>query len=275
MTAPQLARGLPLVAAFFALMVLAVFTAPFVGSTPIRIGAVFDRTLPFADNVDAQIFFVARLPRALAAALVGATLAAAGVVFQGLLRNPLATPYTLGVSAGASLDEVTEAVHEELRANGLEFDPDHIRVAPVDAATPGDGTVRGRFLLFDGLEVTHPFLDRRVFELALSLPHRTRLRHGHVKNKPLLRRAMQDLLPVEVVSRRDAADFSCYLRDVYLRYHHNEIKQLVRDSRLEQLGILDGSALRSAIDAGLPDATSVKYFGLILSVELWLRQSWS
>jgi iron complex transport system permease protein len=38
-----------------------------------------------------------------AAALVGGTLAAAGVVFQGLLRNPLATPYTLGVSAGASL----------------------------------------------------------------------------------------------------------------------------------------------------------------------------
>ena len=59
--------------------------------------------MPFADNVDAQIFFVARLPRALAAALVGGTLAAAGVVFQGLLRNPLATPYTLGVSAGASL----------------------------------------------------------------------------------------------------------------------------------------------------------------------------
>ena len=59
--------------------------------------------MPFADNVDAQIFFIARLPRALAAALVGGTLAAAGVVFQGLLRNPLATPYTLGVSAGASL----------------------------------------------------------------------------------------------------------------------------------------------------------------------------
>ena len=59
--------------------------------------------MPFADNVDAQIFFIARLPRALAAALVGGTLAAAGVVFQGLLRNPLATPYTLGVSSGAAL----------------------------------------------------------------------------------------------------------------------------------------------------------------------------
>jgi iron complex transport system permease protein len=59
--------------------------------------------VPFADNVDAQIFFLARLPRALAAALVGCALSAAGVVFQGLLRNPLATPYTLGVSAGAAL----------------------------------------------------------------------------------------------------------------------------------------------------------------------------
>jgi iron complex transport system permease protein len=84
-------------------MVVAVIAAPFIGSTSISFGRVFGSSLPFAENVDAQIFFIARLPRALAAALVGGTLAAAGVVFQGLLRNPLATPYTLGVSAGASL----------------------------------------------------------------------------------------------------------------------------------------------------------------------------
>jgi len=84
-------------------MLGAVIAAPFIGSTPIRFGEVFGGHTPFADNVDAQIFFLARLPRALAASLVGGTLAAAGVVFQGLLRNPLATPYTLGVSAGASL----------------------------------------------------------------------------------------------------------------------------------------------------------------------------
>ncbi len=82
--------------------VLAVLAAPFVGPTPLRLGRVFSLSLPFIENVDAQIFFLARLPRALAAGLVGGTLAAAGVVFQGLLRNPLATPYTLGVSAGAS-----------------------------------------------------------------------------------------------------------------------------------------------------------------------------
>jgi iron complex transport system permease protein len=84
-------------------MVAMTIAAPFIGSTDLHLGRVFDRSLPFGDNVDAQIFFLARLPRALAATLVGGTLAVAGVVFQGLLRNPLATPYTLGVSAGAAL----------------------------------------------------------------------------------------------------------------------------------------------------------------------------
>ena len=98
-----LRRGLPILGLGFAAMLGAIIAAPFIGSTPIRIGDVFNTRTPFSENVDAQIFFLARLPRALAAALVGGTLAAAGVVFQGLLRNPLATPYTLGVSAGASL----------------------------------------------------------------------------------------------------------------------------------------------------------------------------
>ena len=93
-------------AAFGTLTLLAILLAPLVGSTPIRLARVFDRSIPFADNVDAQIFFVARLPRVLAAALVGAALALAGVVFQALLRNPLASPDTLGVSAGAALGAV-------------------------------------------------------------------------------------------------------------------------------------------------------------------------
>ena len=94
------------VAGFGSLALAACLAAPLIGSTPIRLAAVFDRSIPFADNVDAQIFFVARLPRVLAAALVGSGLALAGVVFQALLRNPLASPDTLGVSAGAALGAV-------------------------------------------------------------------------------------------------------------------------------------------------------------------------
>jgi iron complex transport system permease protein len=52
---------------------------------------------------DEAIFFAIRLPRVAGAAVVGASLAAAGVLFQGLLRNPLADPYALGVSGGAAL----------------------------------------------------------------------------------------------------------------------------------------------------------------------------
>jgi len=47
-----------------------------------------------------------RLPRVILAGLVGASLAIAGASFQGLLRNPLADPYTLGVSSGASVGAV-------------------------------------------------------------------------------------------------------------------------------------------------------------------------
>src|SRR4051812_35880208 len=88
---------------FAALAGASVLGGPLVGSTHISLRRAFDTAIPLADNVDAQIFFVARLPRTLAGALVGSMLASSGVVFQGLLRNPLASPFTLGVSAGAAL----------------------------------------------------------------------------------------------------------------------------------------------------------------------------
>lgn len=100
---PVRTRLLWTLAGFGALTVAACLLAPLAGSTDISLVRVFDRAMAYDDNIDAQIFFVARLPRVLAAALVGSALALAGVVFQALLRNPLASPDTLGVSAGASL----------------------------------------------------------------------------------------------------------------------------------------------------------------------------
>ncbi|WP_254052730.1 iron ABC transporter permease [Bacillus sp. V59.32b] len=65
--------------------------------------------LPVAGQIDpmyANIVMNIRLPRVILAGLVGASLAVAGAAFQGLLRNPLADPYTLGVSSGASVGAV-------------------------------------------------------------------------------------------------------------------------------------------------------------------------
>jgi len=55
------------------------------------------------DPIEARILTEIRLPRVSLGFLAGATLATAGMAFQALFRNALATPYTLGVSAGASL----------------------------------------------------------------------------------------------------------------------------------------------------------------------------
>ncbi len=55
---------------------------------------------------DETIIFHIRLPRVIGGAAVGAALATAGVLFQGLLRNPLADPYIIGTSAGAALGAV-------------------------------------------------------------------------------------------------------------------------------------------------------------------------
>jgi iron complex transport system permease protein len=57
-------------------------------------------------EVERTILFEVRLPRVLIAALLGGALTVAGVVFQALLRNPLADPYVLGVSGGASIGGV-------------------------------------------------------------------------------------------------------------------------------------------------------------------------
>ncbi len=70
---------------------------PFFGITQFSLAAL-------AQNSDMRhIFLVIRVPRTLAALVAGGGLGIAGMVYQALFRNPLADPYTLGVSGGASL----------------------------------------------------------------------------------------------------------------------------------------------------------------------------
>lgn len=62
-----------------------------------------DAPAQVADDPDETIIMTVRLSRVVLAILVGAALALAGAGFQGVLRNPLADPYTLGVATGASV----------------------------------------------------------------------------------------------------------------------------------------------------------------------------
>jgi len=89
-----------LLALFFLGSIGVLVCAPFVGAGSMPLSAVFH---PDPDNAASMIFWEIRLPRACLAWVAGAGLAAAGMVFQAMFRNPLATPFTLGVSSGASL----------------------------------------------------------------------------------------------------------------------------------------------------------------------------
>lgn len=84
------------------------FLAPLIGVGADRDGRSLEllRLSAFtSDGQDHQILWV-RIPRVLASMLVGGALAAAGCALQALLRNPLAEPYTLGISSGSSLAAV-------------------------------------------------------------------------------------------------------------------------------------------------------------------------
>lgn len=82
---------------------LAIFAACLLGSTSLPIGNVLAAFIGDGNPEDRLVVWSIRLPRALAAFMVGAALGLSGAALQGLLRNPLAEPGVLGVSASASL----------------------------------------------------------------------------------------------------------------------------------------------------------------------------
>jgi len=64
---------------------------------------LFWQSLPLESTPASVILFKIRFPRLILGIVVGASLSTAGVIFQGMFRNPLVEPYTLGVSGGAAV----------------------------------------------------------------------------------------------------------------------------------------------------------------------------
>ncbi|MEK4523257.1 iron ABC transporter permease [Psychrobacillus sp. FSL W7-1457] len=86
-----------------ATLIVAIWLGVSVGSVKVPISTLWDTG---TDAIATNIVWKIRMPRVILAGLVGASLAIAGAAFQSLLKNPLADPYTLGVSSGASVGAV-------------------------------------------------------------------------------------------------------------------------------------------------------------------------
>ena len=79
--------------------VLVILLGPFVGSSSVD----FDQAFNDPNSTHHFILWKLRVPRVLLAYLAGVGLSVCGMVFQAIFRNPIATPFTLGVASGASL----------------------------------------------------------------------------------------------------------------------------------------------------------------------------
>ncbi|MEZ5658728.1 MAG: iron ABC transporter permease [Burkholderiaceae bacterium] len=102
MNMPRLRRILVAAVAMLVLTLLTLLFGLSVGSETLTPGQAL-RALFTDQGIHSVIVTELRLPRLLAAAACGAALAIAGALLQGLLRNPLADPYVLGISGGASV----------------------------------------------------------------------------------------------------------------------------------------------------------------------------
>lgn len=103
MVDPRLFKRLLTLAIMLCLCVLAVMYGLMTGSVTIPINEVWTALTQASDTTERQIIWDLRLPRILTALLVGACLAISGALLQGVMRNPLADPGIIGVSAGAGL----------------------------------------------------------------------------------------------------------------------------------------------------------------------------
>jgi iron complex transport system permease protein len=145
-----------LVATVIVSISLGTVTLPVSGVWAVVLGHLTGEPPP--PGVDDRIVWNLRTPRVLLAAVVGAGLSTAGVALQALVRNPLADPYMMGVSSGASLGAVTvlafgSAAVAGLSVTGAAFAGAFAALAVVIVAAHRGGSLVDSRLLLAGVAV--------------------------------------------------------------------------------------------------------------------------
>lgn len=123
-----------------------------------------------------------------------------------------------------------------------------------------------------GVEVRHPFLDRRLVEFILSIPPQQLFRAG--LSKPLLRQAMAGILPEAVRTRRDKTQLGAFLNLSVGREVRAWIESLLAAPLAAELGIFDAGPLRAAWrrsqEGELGELEGLLWYSI--SLEIWLRE---
>jgi asparagine synthase (glutamine-hydrolysing) len=123
-----------------------------------------------------------------------------------------------------------------------------------------------------GIELRHPFYDRRVVEFLLAIPWEQRW-HGGL-HKRILRAGLAGILPELIRKRKDKAPFACIMEGEFRARQADKAERLLQTSVLGELGIIRGSRLRrlfKSYRSGDNRALSNFNFLMVFWLELWCR----
>ena len=122
-----------------------------------------------------------------------------------------------------------------------------------------------------GLELWHPFLDRRLVETLLSFPPIQRMAYDRAIAKPVLRRAMAARLPAIIAARTDFTEFSAFVAQAIFDPTPERVRALLSDGLLISSGIVRRDAIGALLS--LPSCRAdLRAVTELVAAELWLRR---
>ncbi len=205
-----------------------------------------------------DIIWRLRMPRVLVAALLGATLSLGGVVFQALLRNPLAEPYILGISGGSAIGAIVGIMLGLARFPGvwlLAFSGSLTTLAVLFAMSAGRSFMRSETLLLSGVMVNA--FCAAVIMFLVSMAQDTRLQN-------IIFWLMGDLSAVTLgnVGALSATVLPCFVL-IFSRAHSLNLMSMGNDmARSMGVNVKATSALLLIVTSLMVSAT-VSYCGLV------------
>jgi asparagine synthase (glutamine-hydrolysing) len=122
------------------------------------------------------------------------------------------------------------------------------------------------------LETRYPYLDQALVEFLLSVPLTQLARPG--ESRSLMRRALKDLLPPEILARRTKASAGRCIA-LTVRKHRDRLRQVLRSAVSARLGYTEAAALEAAVLATRNGQMPVQVVQLFKAValEFWLREA--
>jgi asparagine synthase (glutamine-hydrolysing) len=198
--------------------------------------------------------------------------AAADVVLGSRVSRTLAREFLgrrgpLSAQFAREVDAVVDARKQQLRGLPCRDEVQLSLVYAVEHSISVSLAMLDRMAALEGCSFRHPFLDRRLVESVLAMPHELTAGRGRTFRKPLLRHAMRDHLPREILDRRTKTTFDSFVHRV-MDERAAEFAHLLKDGAVVSARLVDDRTVKCAVENPL---ASLRLFVDWVGLEVWAR----